>query len=103
HPHIFRYTTRGIDGQPYYVMPYIEGESLRQRITRQKAMPISDALRFATEIAGALGYAHEHGLPSARRAMFIDRARVTSALPQEGHFYKQSASHFRPPPGGPCV
>src|SRR5215471_5839664 len=63
HPHILPLHDSGvIDGQPFYVMPFIEGESLRDRITRQKAMPISDALRFATEIAGALGYAHEHSL-----------------------------------------
>jgi len=63
HPHILPLHDSGIiDGQPFYVMPFIEGESLRERITRQRAMPISDALRFATEIAGALGYAHEQGL-----------------------------------------
>jgi predicted ATPase len=63
HPHILPLHDSGlIDDQPYYVMPYIEGESLRQRLARQKSLSISDALRLATEIAGALGYAHEHGL-----------------------------------------
>ena len=63
HPHILPLHDSGlIDDQPYYVMPYIEGESLRQRITRQKSLSVDDALRFATEIAGALGYAHEQGL-----------------------------------------
>ncbi|HZE68943.1 MAG TPA: protein kinase [Pyrinomonadaceae bacterium] len=63
HPHILPLFDSGVvDDQPFYVMPYIEGESLRQRIIRQKWLAIDDALRFATEIASALGYAHDHGL-----------------------------------------
>ncbi len=63
HPHILPLHDSGvIDDQPYYVMPYIEGESLRQRIIRLKSFSIDDALRFATEIASALGYAHQQGL-----------------------------------------
>jgi serine/threonine-protein kinase len=46
----------------YYVMPYIEGESLRDRLTREKQLPIADALRIATEVAGALDYAHRHNV-----------------------------------------
>jgi non-specific serine/threonine protein kinase len=63
HPHILPLHDSGvIDNQPFYVMPYIEGESLRQRIVNQKYLSIDDALRFATEIASALGYAHDQGL-----------------------------------------
>lgn len=63
HPNILPlYDSGVIDDQPYYVMPYIEGESLRQRIIRHKSFPIEDALRFATEISNALGYAHDRGL-----------------------------------------
>ena len=63
HPHILPLHDSGvIDDQPYYVMPYIEGESLRQRIIRLKSFSIVDALRFASEIASALGYAHQQGL-----------------------------------------
>lgn len=63
HPHILPLHDSGvIDDQPYYVMPYIEGESLRQRMIRLKAFSIDDALRFAKEIASALGYAHQQGL-----------------------------------------
>jgi predicted ATPase/tRNA A-37 threonylcarbamoyl transferase component Bud32 len=63
HPHILPLHDSGtIDDQPFYVMPYIEGESLRERITREIPLPLNDALRFATEIATALGYAHEQGL-----------------------------------------
>src|SRR5687767_10142553 len=63
HPHILPLHDSGVIGdQPFYVMPFIEGESLRQRIIRLKSLSIDDALRFATEIASALGYAHEQGL-----------------------------------------
>jgi serine/threonine-protein kinase len=46
----------------FYVMPYIEGESLRQRIDREKQLPVPDAVRIATEVASALDYAHRHGV-----------------------------------------
>ena len=46
----------------YYVMPYVEGESLRDRLTREKQLPVADAVRIATEVAGALEYAHQHGV-----------------------------------------
>ncbi len=46
----------------FYVMPYIEGESLRDRLTREKQLPIADAVRIATEVAGALDYAHRRGV-----------------------------------------
>jgi serine/threonine-protein kinase len=43
-------------------MPYVEGESLRDRLTRQKQLPVEDALRIARETALALNYAHQHGV-----------------------------------------
>src|SRR5437762_6996942 len=43
-------------------MPYVEGESLRDRLFREKQLPQDDALRIATEVAGALAYAHSHGV-----------------------------------------
>ena len=46
----------------YFVMPYVEGESLRQRLDREGKLPIDVALRIAREIAGALGYAHARGI-----------------------------------------
>src|SRR5258705_5386410 len=63
HPHILPLHDSGvIDDQPYYVMPYIDGETLRQRLIQHKSFSIDDALRFASEIASALGYAHQQGL-----------------------------------------
>jgi serine/threonine-protein kinase len=46
----------------YYVMPYVEGESLRDRLTRDKQLPIDEALAIAREVADALGYAHSRGI-----------------------------------------
>jgi predicted ATPase len=46
----------------FYVMPYIEGESLRDRLTRETQLPIADALRIADEVADALSYAHARGV-----------------------------------------
>ena len=46
----------------FYVMPYVEGENLRDRLTREQQLPIADALRIAAEVAGALDYAHRRGV-----------------------------------------
>ena len=43
-------------------MPYVEGESLRHRLARETQLPVADAIRIASEIAGALDYAHRHGV-----------------------------------------
>ena len=61
HPHILPLHDSGIaEGFLYYVMPYVEGESLRDRLSREKQLPLEDALRIAREVAGALDYAHQH-------------------------------------------
>jgi len=44
----------------FYVMPYVEGESLRQRLDREKQLPVDEAVRITTAIASALDYAHRH-------------------------------------------
>jgi serine/threonine-protein kinase len=55
HPHILGLIDSGeVDGTAYYVMPVVEGESLRDRLTREKQLPIADAVRIAIEVAGAL-------------------------------------------------
>ena len=61
HPHILPLFDSGeADGFLYYVMPYVEGESLRDRLNREKQLPLDDALQFAREVADALSYAHRH-------------------------------------------
>ncbi len=63
HPHILGLIDSGeVDGTAYYVMPFVEGESLRDRLGREKQLPIADAVRIATEVASALDYAHRHGV-----------------------------------------
>jgi eukaryotic-like serine/threonine-protein kinase len=63
HPHILPlYDSGAAAGFLYYVMPYVEGESLRDRLGREKQLPQEDALRIATEVAGALAYAHSRGI-----------------------------------------
>jgi serine/threonine protein kinase len=49
-------------GVPYYVMPYIEGESLYQRLQRERRLALEDALQVTHDVAGALGYAHSRGV-----------------------------------------
>ena len=46
----------------WYTMPYVEGQSLRQRLVREPQLPLDDALRIAIEVADALGYAHRQGV-----------------------------------------
>src|SRR6188768_4342025 len=58
HPHILALFDSGqVDGTVFYVMPYVDGESLRDRIDREKQLPIDDALRIAREVGDALQYA----------------------------------------------
>ena len=61
HPHILPLHDSGeADGFLFYVMPYVEGESLRDRISREHQLPVPDAVRLAREVASALDYAHRH-------------------------------------------
>jgi len=63
HPHILPlHDSGGAEGTVFYVMPYVEGETLRDRIQREKQLPVDEAVRVAREVAGALDYAHRHGV-----------------------------------------
>jgi TolB-like protein/tRNA A-37 threonylcarbamoyl transferase component Bud32 len=63
HPHILPLFSSGeANGQLYYVMPYVEGESLEDRMAREGPFPVGEALRIAREVAAALAYAHQHGV-----------------------------------------
>ena len=63
HPHVLPlYDSGQADGMLYYVMPYAEGESLRQRLARERQLPIETALQITREVGSALQYAHEHGI-----------------------------------------
>src|SRR6184192_3441455 len=61
HPNILPLLDSGrADEFLYYVTPYVEGESLRSRLNREKQLPVDEALRLSREVAGALDYAHRH-------------------------------------------
>jgi serine/threonine protein kinase len=63
HPHILGLIDSGeTSGTAYYVMPLVEGESLRDRMRREKHLPVSDAVRITGEVASALDYAHRRGI-----------------------------------------
>jgi serine/threonine-protein kinase len=63
HPHILPlYDSGQAAGLLYYVMPFAEGESLRQRLAREQQLPLDAALRITREVGSALQYAHDHGV-----------------------------------------
>jgi serine/threonine-protein kinase len=63
HPHILPVHDSGeAAGRLWYTMPYVEGESLRQRILREGQLPLDQAVRIALQVLSALGYAHAHGV-----------------------------------------
>lgn len=63
HPHIVPLYDSGSAGEYlFYVMPLVDGESLRARLDREKQLPIDEALQIAREVADALSYAHTHGV-----------------------------------------
>src|SRR3989454_7870889 len=63
HPHIVPIFSAGeVDGLFYYVMPYVEGESLRHRLLRDRQLPLETALHIARDVADALAFAHGQGI-----------------------------------------
>src|SRR3990170_3363419 len=63
HPHILALFDSGTaDGFLYYVMPYIEGETLREKLNRETQLGIEEAVKIARDVADALDYAHRHGV-----------------------------------------
>lgn len=63
HPHIVPLLSSGeVNGMPYFTMPFVEGESLRARLSRVGEFPVPEAVRILREVASALSYAHKHGV-----------------------------------------
>jgi eukaryotic-like serine/threonine-protein kinase len=63
HPHILPLSDSGsAGGLLYYVMPYVDGESLRGRLARERQLGVDEAVRITCEVASALDYAHRHGV-----------------------------------------
>jgi serine/threonine-protein kinase len=103
HPHIAPFIDSGeADGLLYYVMPYIEGESLRSRLQRDGRLPLDVALVLLADVANALAYAHEAGvihrdlkpenvLCAGEHAYLLDFgvAKVQSPLLEEAHLTQE--------------
>jgi serine/threonine protein kinase len=63
HPHIVPLLSAGeSEGLPYFTMPYVDGESLRARLLRERELPVPEAIRVLRDVASALAYAHERGV-----------------------------------------
>jgi serine/threonine-protein kinase len=63
HPHILpMYRSGQAEGLLFYTMPYVEGDSLRQKLEREGQLPIDEALDIARQVASALHYAHKQGV-----------------------------------------
>ena len=90
HPHLLTlYDSGDVNGVPYYVMPYVDGQSLRDLIARERRIPVERAVAIAREVADGLHYAHQHGvlhrdikpsniLMSASHAMIADFGIATA-------------------------
>jgi Tol biopolymer transport system component len=97
HPHILPLLDSGHSaGFLYYVMPYVEGESLRDRLVREGELPIADAVKILIEVADALAYAHARGvvhrdikpeniLLSGRHALVMDFGVAKAVSDAAGH------------------
>jgi len=63
HPHILPlYDSGAVGSELYYVMPFVEGMSLRERLNREKQLPVEEAVRIARDVASALSHAHSHDI-----------------------------------------
>jgi serine/threonine-protein kinase len=63
HPHILPLLDSGsVEGTPFFVMPFVDGESLRERLRRAGRLPVGEALRIVGDVADALAYAHAQGI-----------------------------------------
>ena len=63
HPHILTLHDSGdVDGMLFFVMPFVDGETLRQRLARERRLPLEEAVRVVREVADALNHAHARGV-----------------------------------------
>jgi len=90
HPHILPLLDSGtVEGLPYYVMPFVQGESLEERLAREGRLPLEEAVQVACEVADALAHAHRHGL--------IHRdIKPGNILMEEGHVFLADFGIARP-------
>ena len=108
HPHILPlYDSGEVDGALFFVMPYVEGDSLRVRLAREGRLPVADALRITREVAGALQYAHVRGvvhrdikpeniLLSSGQAILTDFGVARAISRASGEFRSFNSGETRP-------
>jgi serine/threonine protein kinase len=103
HPHIIPVFTVGtVAGVPYYTMPFIDGESLRERLDRAGAMPVGEAVRVLREIGGALAFAHGLGVihrDVKPENIVLDRGSGRALLADFGIAFMAGESTRVPTPG----
>jgi len=81
HPHILTVLDSGeAGGRLWFTMPYVEGQTLRERLRREHQIPVEEAVRIAREAAGALDYAHDQGVVHGGRQSRRGRERVVTSL-----------------------
>jgi tetratricopeptide (TPR) repeat protein len=81
HPHILPLHDSGeAAGFLYYVTPFIQGESLRQRLRREKQLPVEEAVRITRQVAAALDHAHRHGYDDDVTEVFAVQSRIASRV-----------------------
>ncbi|HEX3533449.1 MAG TPA: protein kinase, partial [Gemmatimonadaceae bacterium] len=109
HPHILPLFDSGeVEGFLYYVMPYVEGESLRERLERENQLPIDEAIRHTLSIASALDYAHrqnvvhrdvkpENVMMYEGEAMVMDFGIAKTAIDTGEHSITKSGALFGTP------
>ena len=88
HPHVLPlYDSGDAVGALYYVMPYVEGNTLRERLARERELPIADAVRIRREVADAMSAAHAKGIVhrdlKPENIMLSGRHALPSALERE--------------------
>ena len=102
HPHILTVHDSGeAAAQLWFTMPYVEGESLRDRLRRERQLGVEDALRITREAAQALQYAHEHGV--VHRDIKPENLLLTTGRQHPGRRLRDRAgpgSRRSPDPGG---
>jgi len=92
HPHIVQLLTAGATPDLlYYVMPFIEGESLRARLAREGALPMAEVLRILSDVVDALAYSHHHGV--VHRDIKPDNVMLSGK-----HAHRPTCHRSRPPP-----
>src|SRR4030095_8667830 len=90
HPNLLPLFDSGeASGLLFYVMPFVEGESLRSRLDREKQLPVDEAIRLGVAIAGALDYAHRRGV--IHRDLKPENVLLHDGQPLAAHFSIQLA------------